>query len=130
MNSALRTLGFGVLFLSLVATATLAAADSFKVTDRSKVYHGLSDAFASPAVIESSKVMETLPAIRTLQDDNVKKNSAKWYVLMNEANQQFQKAVKAVAKDGGYDLVAEVGAVSGSRAISNVTDAVITAAKN
>ncbi|MFN0207426.1 MAG: hypothetical protein ACKVS6_14065 [Planctomycetota bacterium] len=130
MNPTPRTLLAGVFFLTIFAFTAYAAADSFKVIDRTKVYFGLADAFVSPAVIESSKVMETIPAIKTIQNDGIKKDTARWFVLMNEANQQFQKAIKSVAKDNGYDLVSEVGSVSGSRTIKNITDSVIAAAKN
>ena len=48
---------------------------------------------------------------------------------MKEASQKFLKAVKAVARDGGLDFVAEVGAVQvvreGAKEPVDKTDAVI-----
>jgi hypothetical protein len=117
------------LAFGFVATSLFAGEVALKVLDRTKVYHGLADAFSSPAVIEASKVMETLPAMKTIEGEGVKKSSARYFVLLNEANQQFQKAVKAVAKDQGYDLLAEVGAVTGPKTIPNATDQVIKAAE-
>lgn len=130
MNPTPRTILTCAFFLVVCTFTVFAAADTFKVIDRTKVYLGLADAFVSPALIESTKVMETIPAIKTIQNDGIKKDTARWFVLMNEANQQFQKAIKSVAKDGGYDLIGEVGSVSGSRTIANITDTVIAAAKN
>ena len=59
--------------------------------------------------------METLPAMKTIEGEGVKKSSARYFVLLNEANQQFQKAVKAVAKDQGYDLWPKSGPSPGRR---------------
>lgn len=118
---------FGFLFLSVTA---FAFSESFRVTDRTKVYYGMADAFSAPAVVEASKVMETLPAMKTIKEDSIKKESARWFVLVNEANQQFQKALKSVAKDNSYDLIAETGAVTGPKAITDVTDLVIKATES
>ncbi|MBI3820127.1 MAG: hypothetical protein HY286_15645 [Planctomycetes bacterium] len=120
-----------IIAVFVLSSATLFAfAETYKVTDRTKVYLGSADAFTSPAVVESSKVMEILPAMKTIKDESVKKDSARWFILVNEANQQFQKALKAVAKEHSYDLVAEVGSVTGPKAITDATDLAIAAAKN
>jgi len=113
--------------LSLLLGASIGGADGFRVLDRAKVYHGYADAFTSPAAVESTRVMDALPAMKKIRDEKVQKDSARWYVLINEANQQFQRALRTVAKEGGYDLIAEVGAVTGSKAIPNVTDLAINA---
>jgi hypothetical protein len=117
------------LAFGFVATSLVAGEAALKVLDRTKVYYGLADAFTAPAVVEAAKVMETLPAMKTIEGEGLKKNSARYFMLLNEANQQFQKAIKAVAKDQSYDLLAEVGAVTGPKAIPNATDQVIKAAE-
>ena len=104
------------------------ALEGFRVLDRTKVYHGFADAFAAPAVVEASRVMDVLPATKKIREEKVPKDSARWYVLINEANQQFQRVLRTVAKDGGHDLVAEVGSVTGSKPIPNVTDVAIAVA--
>lgn len=127
-----RRLGLGVipaLALSLVASAALAAAESkFRVTDRAKVYHGYPDAFTTPAVVDSARVLDSLPSMKRIRDEKVVRDTAKWHLLINEANQHFQRLIRTVAKEGGYDLVAEVGFVTGPRAIPNATDAALAAA--
>jgi hypothetical protein len=116
-------------FLLSVAGAGWAGEGGARVVDRTKVYYGLPDSFSSPAVIECSKVMDTLPAMKTIDGEGVKKNSARWFLLVNEANQQLHKALKSVGKDQGYDLFAEVGAVTSGQTVPNATDAVIKAAE-
>jgi hypothetical protein len=115
-------------FLVLAGSISLAGEGGAKVLDRTKVYHGLPDAFTAPAIVEASKVMDTLPAMKSIESEGVKKSSARWYLLVNEANLQFKKALKSVATDKGYDLIAEVGALSSTQTITNVTDDVIKAA--
>lgn len=124
----MRTPLLAVFFLGFSALA-FSFAETFRVTDRTKVYLGTADAFSTPAVLDASKVMEVLPAMKTIKEDGIKKDSARWFMLMNEASQQFQKVVKAVAKDGNYDLIAEIGAVTGPKAIVDVTDSSIAAAQ-
>lgn len=121
--------GLVVVAVLLTAPGATAGEAGAKVLDRSKVYFGQPDAFTAPAVIEAAKVMETLPAMKAIDSENVKKNSARWFLLMHEASQQFHKALKAVGKDQGYDLIAEVGSVSSGQTIPNATDAVIKAAE-
>jgi len=112
-------------FLSAIA---MAAAETYRVLDRKKIYYGSPDSFAVPAVLDAKKVMAKLPAMQKIEAESVAKESARWYVLMHEANQQFKKALKSVAKDSGYDLIAESGAVVATKNIADVTDLVLTAA--
>ncbi len=121
-----RRASLPVLSMLLLAGAAWAAAD-YRVVDRSKVYHGLADSFSSPATVVSTRVFDTLPAMKKIEEEKVKRDTARWHVLIKEANEQFQKALKTVSKENEYDLIAEEGAVTGSKAIPNVTDQAIAA---
>lgn len=125
-----RIAALTVLVLALLCPLSTSATggEKFKVSDRAKVYFGFVDAFTSPAVVDSARVLESLPPMKRIRDEKVSKESAKWHLLISEANNQFQKVLKNVAKSGGYDLIAEVGSVSGPRAVPNITDDVIAAA--
>lgn len=125
-----RTLPVLVVALLAFGASSMARDVGTKVVDRGKVYHGLADAFAAPAVIEASRVLETIPAMKEIETEGVKKSSARWFVLVAKANQQMQKAIRAVCQEKGYDLVAEVGAISSTATIPDVTEMVIKAAVN
>lgn len=128
MSTKLNLYTFTFTTIVMTAVVAVAFADSYRVIDRTKVYFGCTDAFSSPATVDSTRLMEVLPPVKTIKEDGVKKDSARWFILTNEANQQFQKALKAVAKEKGHDLIAEVGAVTGPRVITDITDAAIKAA--
>ena len=125
-----RSAALSVLLLALVCplSSSSTVGEKYKVSDRAKVYFGFADAFSAPAVVDSARVLESLPPMKRIRDEKVAKESAKWHLLISEANSQFQKVLKSVAKSGGYDLIAEVGSVSGPRAVPNITDEAISVA--
>jgi hypothetical protein len=118
---------FAALGSVLLCASAAAALEGYRILDRAKVYHGFADAFTTPAVVDSTKVKDSLPAMKKIREEKIVKESARWYVLINEANQHFQKVLRVVAKEGSYDLIAEVGSISGPKSIPNVTDSAISA---
>jgi hypothetical protein len=125
-----RSAALSVLVLALVSpmSSSSTSGEKYKVADRAKVYFGFVDAFTTPAVVDSARVLESLPPMKRIRDEKVTKESAKWHLLISDANNQFQRVLKNVAKSGGYDLIAEVGSVSGPRAVPNITDEAIALA--
>ena len=61
-------------------------------------------------VIDSAQLLAAIPAWRESQA--LTENDANWHFLRKQAQDAFEKAVKKVARDGGYDAVVEKGGVT------------------
>jgi hypothetical protein len=113
-----------ILSLCICTTKALLGADGGTV-DKKKVYYGKASSFKKPAEINLLTVFgaisEYTEAKKKSEDD------PDYYILLQKANDKFQKALKKAASDGGYDLVAEKGAVKAKKTVPDITDAVIKA---
>ncbi|HET6204412.1 MAG TPA: hypothetical protein VFI25_16595 [Planctomycetota bacterium] len=118
------------LSLALAAGVALAAGDVKYQVERAKVYHGNPDAFSKPAVVTSLTVFQNIKAYKTIEEEKVTPESARYFLLMKEANEVFRKALTQVAKDEKADLVGEVGAIKADDpkvAVPDVTQKMVKA---
>ena len=60
--------------------------------------------------LDSTTVLAAIPAWRESQ--GLTENDANWHFLRKQALDAFEKAVKKVARDGGFDAVVEKGGVT------------------
>jgi Skp family chaperone for outer membrane proteins len=60
--------------------------------------------------LDSTTLLAAIPAWRESQA--LTENDANWHFLRKQAQDAFEKAVKKVARDGGYDAVVEKGGVT------------------
>jgi hypothetical protein len=97
-------------FLLLAAGVAFAAEAKYQV-ERSKVYHGNPDAFAKPAVVKSLTVFQNIKAYKTIEEEKVSSESARYFLLLKEANEVFRTALATIAKEEKVDLIGEVGAI-------------------
>ena len=115
--------------LLLLATPAQAGLGDYRCTDTGRVYHGNSRLIREPAVCSADRVYQHIPEYRQILSENLTEKDVRYHFLMKEASQKFLKAVKAMARDGGFDFVAEVGAVQvareGAAEPADKTDAVI-----
>src|SRR5262245_2754727 len=91
--------------LVLLGSGLLAAAEVKYEVERSKVDHGNADAFSKPAVVKSLTVFQGIKAYKTIQDENITPDSARYFLLLKEANEVFKNGLAQVAKDESLDLV-------------------------
>ena len=107
-------------FLALGAVLLLAAPaeaglGDYRCTDTGRVYHGNARLIRKPAVCSADRVYRHIPEYRQILSENLTEKDVRYHFLMKEASQKFLKAVKAVAREDGFDFVAEVGAVQVAR---------------
>ncbi len=98
------------------------------VSDSTKIYHGSEKKFKSPAVVDSKRVYEVIPAYKYIQDNNLTEDDPKYWFKMKEATKTFTKALKKLSQKKGHDLVGEIDSMyrEDGAEIPDVTDAVIT----
>ena len=115
--------------LLLLAPTAQAGLGDYRCTDTGRVYHGNARLIRKPAVCSADRVYRHIPEYRQILSEHLTEKDVRYHFLMKEASQKFLKAVKATAREGGFDFVAEVGAVQvvreGAKAPVDKTDAVI-----
>ena len=86
-------------------------ASTLVVLDSKKIYYGKANKAKKPAVVKLKKVYKHIPAYRRIVEEGLKKTEARYHLLMAQASKAFRKALSKVAKEKGYDLIAEFGAI-------------------
>ena len=104
----------------LLASASAAVADAakekekgpaYRVVDVSLVYVGNPRLFKKPCVVDADRVYKAIPEYREILEKNLTDRDVRYHFLMKKASDKFARAVRALAKDSDYDLVAGTGAV-------------------
>jgi 4-diphosphocytidyl-2C-methyl-D-erythritol kinase len=124
-------LALGALCLLLLAqTPALAeGVGDYKCTDCDKVYHGNPRLFKKPCEISADEVYKHIPEYKQILDKGLTDKDVEYHFLMKKASQRFTDAVKQMARDLDYDLVAEKGTIKkakdGAKDIPDATDDVV-----
>ena len=122
--------------LALVA-APLALADdakekgpAYRVLDVSQVFVGNPRLFKKPCAVDADRVYKAIPEYQEILAKNLTDRDVRYHFLMKKASDKFARAVRALAKEAEYDLVAGAGAVvpatADAPAVPNGTDGVIS----
>jgi hypothetical protein len=130
MKTAARFLNSGLLFVGLASAAVAVPAAVKYQIERAKVYYGNPDAYTVPCVVQASSIFKHIEAYKKIEEEGIKKDSARYFLLMQEATQTFRDVVKKVALAEKVDLVGEKGTVvvvGGEAEIRDLTKKVVQA---
>jgi hypothetical protein len=108
---ALGLLAVLALVLALPAGVAWAEAGDYRVVDGGKVYLGNGRLFARPCVVQADRVYREIAEYREILDKGLTDKDARYHFLMKRASERFLDAVKRMATELDFDLVAEVGVV-------------------
>lgn len=97
--------------LLLLAGTAEAGLGDYRCTDTGRVYHGNARLIRKPAVCSADRVYRHIPEYQQILSEGLTEKDVRYHFLMKEASRKFLKAVKAMAREGGFDFVAEVGSV-------------------
>jgi hypothetical protein len=118
---AFATVAWGAM-AALAPAPRLAAAEekksepAYRVNDPTQVYVGNPRLFKKPAAVGADRVYRAIPEYAEILEKNLTDKDVRYHFLMKKASEKFAKAVQALAKDAGYDLVAGANAVSPANA--------------
>jgi hypothetical protein len=107
-----------VLGLSVLLGAALPAfaeAGDYRVSEGGQVYLGNARLFSRPCVVSADTVYKQIPEYREICEKGLTDKDARYHFLMKKASEKFLEAVRQMAKEFDFDLVAEVGAVKTTR---------------
>lgn len=96
-----------------------------KSVDPDGVVCGDARNWAKPAELDMDAVYREIAEYKEILEKKIEPSDAKYGVLMTKARTRFLDAVRAAAKDGGYDLVAKTGSVKGVENVPVITQDVI-----
>jgi len=71
------------------------------------VYFGDRYQFSKPCVLCRKKIFEKIPEYQTIVHEQLNKNSARYHLLIEQANRVFRSKIKEALEGLGYDLVVE-----------------------
>jgi hypothetical protein len=108
-----------VLALWLLASAFAVVQDGkgrVTVHNTCRVYHPCAiksrQTYKKIGVVTSRKVFEATAEYRQIARRKLTPNTAEWCFLAKAASDKFRSAVDKTVKAGGYDLIAESGAIT------------------
>lgn len=84
---------------------------AYRVVDVSAVYVGNPRLFKKPCAVDADRVYKAIPEYQEILEKNLTDRDVRYHFLMKKASDKFARAVRALAKDSEYDLVAGTGAV-------------------
>jgi hypothetical protein len=115
--------------LTLLALAAGGVSAQVETREEAVVLHGSPANCSQPATIDYAKVARKTPEHKTIEGDNVRKDSARYNLLMTKLKNRVKNACQKVAKDGGHDCVVREGDIKDERgrAVKDITDDVIAA---
>ena len=101
--------------IAATTPATVFAEDTkgpvYRVNDPSLVYQGNPRLFKKPCAVSADRVYRAIPEYREILDKNLTDKDVRYHFLMKKASDKFSRAIKDLARDLSYDLVAGSGAV-------------------
>jgi Skp family chaperone for outer membrane proteins len=131
-SAILSLLATGALLAALPASAPAQDAVAVSIVNADRVYNprnlrsGVTIERVKPALVDAKTVFAATPEYKKIKSDSIKKESAEYRLLISGASSRFKNAVKRVMSLGGYDLVAETGAITvAGRSLPDVTQEVV-----
>lgn len=98
-----------------------------RTVEAADVYYGdPASEWSKPAEVDADAAFAEIEEFKRIRDEKIEPGDAKYDLLLSKATRRFKAAVRAAAKDGGYDLVAKVGAVKGCDSVPAITQTVIS----
>lgn len=97
----------------------------FSALADSDIYYGKKDGAKKPAEIKAQDAFNEIAEYKKIKEKGLTKDDAEYWLLLNKANEKFNKAIKKVAEDDKFDVVAEKGKHKFETAPVDITKKVI-----
>jgi hypothetical protein len=113
-----------LVFLSGLSVPGLA---QVTLKDAAVVYFGCASNATAPATLDEAKVREATPEWQTIKNEDVKKGTARYKILVADMDKRIREAVKSVATKDGRDVVVRSGDIDDAKGktVTDITDAVV-----
>jgi len=115
-----------VVLFALVFTYQIVSAEITIKEER--IYYGNAKEYSSPAQLEWCKVLDATKEYQRIKKEKIKSDNPLYWILLQRANEKVQAAIKKVAEKKKYDLIGELGYITGNTdPIPDITQSVIEA---
>lgn len=102
------------------------AAQGVGLRSDATVLYGVSDSSSRPAVVDYQKLLKQTPEWKTIKSEGVRKGTARYELLLSDADRRIRTLVEEVAEARGHDLVVGQGGIEDARGlkVADLTSAV------
>ena len=104
------------IFVSAGADTSSDHAGKLVVHNKSRIYlpaaFSETQSYKKLAIVNSRKVFDTTNEYKEIARRKLSSNTAEWCLLAKAASDKFRAAVTRASQSGGYDVVAETGALT------------------
>jgi hypothetical protein len=91
------------------------------------IYFGKTEGAKKPAEVTAKTVFAEIPEYKRIQDKGLTKDDAEYWVLLRKANEKFNRAIRKVAEEAKFDVIAEKGTQKFDPTPPDITKRVIEA---
>src|SRR5262245_44424141 len=101
----------------------------FALAADTDIYFGKKEGAKKPAEVKATDVFNEIAEYKKIKEKGLTKDDAEYWTLLNKANEKFNRALKRVAEEDKYDVVAEKGKIKFDTTPVDITKKVIEALK-
>jgi len=117
----LAVIFFAVLFTYQIVSAEVTIKEE-------QIYYGNPKNYTAPAQLELTKVLDATKEYQRIKKEKIKSDNPLYWILLQRANEKVQAAIKKVAEKKKYDLIGELGYITGNTdPIPDITQSVVEA---
>ena len=89
--------------------AALAQAIPEAQIDKSRIYFGMPGSFENPGEVDMEVALQSTPEFVEMKKKRIEHGTAKYWILVADANDRVHRAIGVVGRATDYDLIAEKG---------------------
>jgi len=123
---------FFPIFVHLLAVTCVAIAQSYAIppesVDEQKIYWGNPASFTKPAAVDFKAAVMVTDEYKNIRKEKVQPGTGRYWILISQASERAIRAISAVGKEQGFDLVVAKGYLESVNIQANppdITEAVL-----
>jgi len=124
--------GFFSLLVYLLIVTCVAVAQSYAIppeaVDEQKIFWGNPASFSKPAAVDFKAAVMATEEYKSIRKEKVQPGTGRYWILISQASERVVRAISAVGKDAGFDLVVMKGYLESVNIQANppdITEAVV-----
>ena len=104
---------FFMIFMPLLLITSVAVAQSYAIppesVDEQKIFWGNPSSFSKPAAVDFKAAVMATDEFKNIRKEKVQPGTGRYWILISQASERAIRAISAVGKEEGFDLVVAKG---------------------
>jgi len=97
----------------IIALLLLSYSIPQETIDLQKIFWGDATEFNTPSEIDYTKIVHGTPEYKSIKKNNITQGTAKYWILVSEANDHAVRVISSFGDESNYDLIALKGYLGG-----------------